>query len=110
MIRCAGLWRWIDTENRIRPVYLLSWPDEESSLRQISSDLPQQRDLGVHDVTHWYREGALDGHLGGFNLGRVLVVPHMMGCDDVARGAGRFDLDQLEKEDLGVDPLRDRAL
>ena len=53
---------------------------------------------------HWYREGALDGHLGVFNLGRVLVVPHMMGCDDVARGAGRSDLDQLEKEDLGVDP------
>ena len=59
---------------------------------------------------HWYREGALDGHLGVFNLSRFLVVPHVVGCDDVACVAGRFDLDQLEEEDLRVNPLRDRTL
>ena len=99
------------TENRIRPVYFVSGPDEEESAWGISSDLPQQRDLGVHDVMYWYREGALDGRLGVFNLGLVpRCTSHDGFRDDVARGAGRSDLDQLEKEDLGVDPLGDRAL
>src|SRR5262249_39610209 len=61
---------------------------------------------GVSYMVHVDRERALDRNLSVFDLRGILVVFHVVGCHYVARGAGGFNLDELEKEDLGVDALR----
>jgi hypothetical protein len=61
-------------------------------------------------MVHVDRERTLDSHLSVFDLRRVLVVPHVVSRHDIACEAGRFDLDELEEKDLGVDALRDGPL